>query len=137
MTAADLPTLNACLNTLSAAFLILGFVRIKGGDQRGHKRAMVAALATSALFLCSYLIYHYLVGSVPYPHHNWTRPLYFAVLIPHIILAAGIVPFVFAAVWFAWRGNFISHRRITRWLWPAWMFVSISGVLIYLMLYRL
>ena len=137
MTAADLPTLNACLNTLSTIFLTWGFVRIKRGDQGGHRRAMTAALVTSTLFLCSYLVYHYQVGSVPYTHDNWTRPLYFAILIPHIILAAGMVPFVLAAVWFAWCGNFTSHRSITRWLWPVWMFVSFSGVIIYLMLYRL
>ncbi|MDA0748892.1 MAG: DUF420 domain-containing protein [bacterium] len=102
-----------------------------------HKKWMIAALVTSVLFLTSYLIYHAYAGSVPYPHHDWTRPVYFAILLPHIILAALNVPFVVALVWFAWRSNFSSHRRLARWVWPVWMFVSISGVTVYLMLYQL
>ena len=137
MHATDLPTLNACLNSLSALFLSLGYLRLKRGDQIGHKRAMLGALVASALFLCSYLVYHYLVGSVPYPHRDWTRPLYFAILMPHVLLATAMVPFIFAAVFFALRGNFAAHRRITRWVWPIWMFVCISGVAVYLMLYHL
>ena len=88
------------------------------------------------MFLTSYLIYHARVGSVPYPHHDWTRPVYFAVLVPHIVLAAAIVPFIVAAVIHALRGNFDRHTRITRLLWPAWMFVSLSGIAVYFMLYH-
>ena len=98
---------------------------------------MTAALASSTLFLISYLIYHYSAGSVPYPHHDWTRPLYFAILIPHVILATFMVPFILMAVRHAWQGRFDRHKRLTRWVWPVWMFVSVSGVAIYLMLYQL
>jgi uncharacterized membrane protein YozB (DUF420 family) len=96
---------------------------------------MLSALVSSALFLASYLIYHAQVGSVPYPHHDWSRPIYFAILIPHVILAAVMTPFIIAAVVFALRGQFERHKRIVRWLWPVWIFVSISGVVVYVMLY--
>ncbi|MBM3279787.1 MAG: DUF420 domain-containing protein [Candidatus Handelsmanbacteria bacterium] len=137
MNPADLPALNAALNTVCAALLLLGYRRIKRKDRLGHRRYMQAALGCSALFLCSYLFYHYLVGSVPYPRHDWTRPLYFAVLIPHVLLAAGMVPFVILLVWRAWRQDFARHRRLARWVWPVWIFVSVSGVVVYLMLYQL
>ena len=126
---------NAALNTTSAAFLLAGFLQIKGGHHATHKKLMLAALASSALFLTSYLIYHYNVGSVPYPHQDWTRPVYFAILIPHVILAALMVPFILMMVWWALRDAFDKHRRLARWVWPVWMFVSVSGVVVYLMLY--
>ena len=129
--------MNALLNLTSAILLLLGYIQIKKGRQDIHKRFMIAALISSFCFLTSYLIYHYLVGSVPYLHHDWTRPLYFAILIPHTILAALMVPFIIAAVSYALRGNFVKHTRITRWLWPVWMFVSVTGIVVYLMLYQL
>jgi uncharacterized membrane protein YozB (DUF420 family) len=132
----DLPTLNAGLNTLSTSLLLLGYVFIRRGERERHRKTMLAALVSSGLFLCSYLFYHYHVGSVPYPHHDWTRPLYFAVLIPHVILAALVAPFVVVIVWRAMQGEFERHRRLARWVWPTWIFVSISGVIVYLMLYR-
>lgn len=98
---------------------------------------MIAALSVSALFLVTYVIYHAEVGSIPYPHHDWTRPVYFVILIPHVILAAVMVPFILTIVWRAWRGEFVKHKRLARFVWPVWLFVSISGVIIYLMLYRL
>ena len=98
---------------------------------------MTAALASSALFLISYLIYHYNAGSVPFPYLGWTRVLYYTILIPHIILAAVMVPFILIAVWHAWKKQFDRHKRLTRWVLPVWMFVSLSGVVIYLMLYHL
>jgi uncharacterized membrane protein YozB (DUF420 family) len=131
------PTLNASLNAVSACLLLWGFVTIKRGHRDIHKKIMMAALVTSAAFLVSYLIYHQQVGSVPYPYHDWTRPLYFSILIPHVILAAVMVPFIIMAVVHAVKGRFERHKRITVWLWPVWMFVSVSGVAIYLMLYRL
>lgn len=137
MSPADLPALNAALNTLSTALLILGYRRIRRQDRQGHRKYMLAALACSTLFLTSYLTYHYLVGSVPYPRHDWARTLYFAVLIPHIILAAGVAPFILTLVWRAWRKDFARHRRLARWVWPVWIFVSVSGVVVYLMLYQL
>jgi putative membrane protein len=133
----NLPTLNAFLNLLSAVFLTLGYVFIKRQNRPAHKKLMISAMISSALFLTSYLIYHYHVGSVPYHRYDWTRPIYYTILAPHIILAAVMVPFILAAVWFALRADFQKHKRIVRWLWPVWMFVSISGILIYLMLYRL
>lgn len=132
----DLPTVNAILNGISFVLLIIGYRFIKSGQQQQHKRVMISALICSALFLTSYLTYHYQVGSVPYPYHGWTRPLYFTILIPHVLLAALMTPFILVAVWSAFRENFDRHRRIMRWIWPVWMFVSISGVAVYLMLYQ-
>jgi putative membrane protein len=134
---AFLSHVNASLNFISAVLLAFGYVAIKRGKQERHRKFMIAALISSALFLTSYLIYHANVGSVPYPHHDWTRPVYFTILIPHVTLAGLMVPFIIAAVYFALEGKFRQHTRITRWLWPVWMFVSISGVIVYVMLYHL
>ncbi len=136
MSITDLPATNAFLNGLCTIFLLLGFIYIKRGDIKTHQKCMVTALILSALFLTSYLIYHSQVGSVPYPHRDWTRPIYFAILIPHIILAAVNVPFIIVLVWRAYKGEFNRHRRLARWVWPSWIFVSITGVIIYLMLYK-
>jgi uncharacterized membrane protein YozB (DUF420 family) len=135
MNVQDLPTLNATLNLLSTFFLFLGYINIKQGKRDTHKKFMVSALVSSVLFLIFYSIYHYQVGSVPYPYHDWTRPLYFTILIPHIILAAIMSPFILIAFWYAFREHFEKHRKVVRWLWPVWMYVSISGVMIFLMLY--
>lgn len=135
MTFSDLPTLNAILNGISAVFLSIGYYQIKQKNIAPHKKMMLSALVASALFLTSYLIYHYEVGSVPYPYYDWTRPLYFVVLVPHIILAAIMGPFIIALVWFAFREKFDRHRKLARWVWPVWMFVSLSGIVVYLMLY--
>ena len=137
MSFSDLPTINAVLNGCSTIFLIIGYVQIKKGRADSHRKSMIAALISSAVFLTGYLIYHNAVGSVPYPKQDWTRPLYFAVLIPHIILAAVMVPFILAAVYQAFKGRFEKHKRITRYLWPVWIFVSLSGIVVYIMLYRL
>ncbi len=132
-----LPTLNAALNTVTSIFLIRGFLAIRRRDRETHRRWMLTALTGSALFLTSYLIYHVNVGSVPYPHYDWTRPLYFAILIPHVILAGVMTPFILTGVVWALRNRFDRHRKLMRWVWPVWMFVSVSGVVIYLMLYRI
>lgn len=137
MSIQDLPTLNAALNFIAAVFLVLGFLKIKKGDRAGHKKMMVTALISSVLFLTSYLIYHYFARSVPYPYHDWTRPLYFAILIPHIILAAVQVPFIIYIVYQAFKENFEKHKKLAKFVWYVWMFVSVTGVLIYLMLYVL
>ncbi|MBS1261430.1 MAG: hypothetical protein MAG453_00751 [Calditrichaeota bacterium] len=130
-------TLNAALNASSAVFLLLGYRRIRSDPARWktHRALMLAALAFSLAFLTSYVIYHSSVGSVPYPYHDWTRALYFAVLIPHVILAVVIVPFIVVLVVAALRGRFDRHRRIARRVWPAWIFVSLSGVAVYALLY--
>ena len=132
----DLPTLNAILNFIAAVLLSLGFVSIRRRLISRHRAFMISAVVFSALFLISYLIYHANVGSIPYQHYNWTRIVYFAILIPHVVLAAVMVPFILAALWYAFRGSFTKHTRITRWLWPVWVFVSVSGVIVYLMLYH-
>ena len=133
----DLPALNAIFNTIGAVFLLIGYLQIRRGNIRQHRRMMLLALVFSALFLSSYLFYHFKVGSVPYPYHDWTRGVYFAVLVPHIVLAALNAPFVLAVVWLALRGRYQPHRRLARWVWPVWMFVCVSGVIIYVMLYQL
>lgn len=130
-------TLNACLNATSAVFLYLGWRAIRGGRKETHARHMKAALAASAAFLVSYVIYHWRDIATPYPHHDWTRPVYFVVLISHIILAAAIIPLVIMTVVRAWKGNFDKHRRIARWTLPLWAYVSVTGVIIYVMLYVL
>ena len=137
MTIEQLPTLNASLNATAAVLLLCGYISIKKRQVTGHRVFMGMALLVSAAFLTSYLIYHANVGSTPYPHHDWTRPVYFTILIPHVVLAALMTPFILAAVWYALRGRFDRHVRITRWLCPVWMFVSVSGVVIYWMLYRM
>jgi len=131
----DLTTLNATLNLISTILLIRGRMQIKKNDRTGHKKYMVGALISSGLFLIFYTIYHINAGSVPYPYHDWTRPVYFSILIPHIILAAFMGPFILLAVYYAFKEKFDKHRAIVRWTWPVWVFVSISGILIYLMLY--
>jgi uncharacterized membrane protein YozB (DUF420 family) len=137
MTANDLPTVNAVFNMISTVLLLFGYRFIKQGEQDKHKKVMIGALVSSAFFLLFYLIYHAQVGSVPYPYYDWTRPVYFIILIPHIILAAVMGPFIIAAVYFALRQKYERHIRLVRWVWPVWIFVSISGVAIYLMLYHL
>ncbi|MDF1544289.1 MAG: DUF420 domain-containing protein [bacterium] len=137
MSVSDLPALNAILNGTCTVLLTIGYIQIRKGNQEGHRKIMLSALFTSAAFLISYLIYHYYAGSVPYPHHDWTRPIYFAILIPHVILAALMVPFILLGVWHAFKSRFDRHKRVMRWTWPVWMFVSVTGVLVYLMLYQL
>jgi len=131
----SLPTLNACLNALSGTLLIAGYSQIQKKNVRSHMRLMLGAFSTSVLFLISYLIYHYNVGSVPFTGKGWIRSVYFAILISHTILAA-VVPILAAITLLrAWRGDIESHRRIARWTFPIWMYVSATGVLVYLLLY--
>ena len=137
MTYSDLPALNALLNSLTTILLISGYIQIRKGNEVVHRKIMLTALTTSALFLTSYLIYHNQVGSVPYPHQDWTRFLYFSILIPHVILAAVMVPFIIIGVWRALKGRFDKHKRIMRFTFPVWLFVSITGVIVYLMLYQM
>ena len=137
MNLSGLPTLNALLNAITAALLIGGRIQIKRGRQDLHQRFMIMALSTAAMFLIFYLIYHYQVGSVKYPHHDWTRPLYFFILITHTILATLMVPFIVTAVVFAFKGKFDKHKRLVRWVWPVWIYVSLTGIVVYLMLYIL
>jgi uncharacterized membrane protein YozB (DUF420 family) len=133
----QLPALNATLNAISATFLTIGYVFIRRGDMRRHRACMIAALVSSALFLTSYLVYHAEVGSVPFQGQGTIRIVYFVILFTHIVLAAAILPLALITVTRAFRGRFDRHRRIARWTLPIWMYVSVTGVLIYLMVYRL
>lgn len=130
-----LPTLNATLNLIALIFLLMGRRAVKSGDITSHWKFMSLALANSALFLGSYLYYHYQVGSVSYEGAGWAKGFYFLILIPHVILATLQVPFIVAAVWTALRRRFRLHVKIVRWIWPVWVYVSVTGVLVYLMLY--
>jgi uncharacterized membrane protein YozB (DUF420 family) len=132
-----LPTVNAALNSLSAVFLIVGYLCIKAKNVTAHKALMLSAFASSTLFLISYLFYHYQVGSVPFKGQGGIRAIYFTVLISHTILAAAVVPLVLVTLIRALKGNFDKHRRIARWTLPVWLYVSITGVLVYWMLYWL
>ena len=131
----DLPTLNAFLNSVSTVLLLLAFVAIKRGQIERHKRLMLSATGVSALFLISYLYYHQAVGSVPFTEQGLARTVYFAILVPHVILAAVQVPLIVIVLTLALRGSFARHKRFARVTWPIWMFVSVTGVLVYLMLY--
>jgi uncharacterized membrane protein YozB (DUF420 family) len=128
--------LNASLNGLSALLLTIGFILIKLKRVGAHKAAMLAALCTSTLFLVSYLTAHHYLGSTPYPGGGWLRPLYFSILVSHTILAALIVPLAILTLYRAFREQFDRHRKIAWVTLPAWFYVSITGVIIYFMLYR-
>jgi uncharacterized membrane protein YozB (DUF420 family) len=137
VTVTDLPALNATLNATCAALLVIGWVLIKRGRIRQHRAVMIAAVSTSALFLVSYLVYHAQVGSVRFTGTGWIRTVYFTVLLTHIVLAAAIVPMVLVTLWRGLSGRYDPHRRIARWTMPIWLYVSITGVIVYVMLYRL
>ena len=134
MTAA-LPTFNAIMNATCAVLLVLGFVLIRRKMVRAHRAVMSLALTASVLFLTSYLYYHYQVGSRAFTGQGWIRPVYFTPLLSHTVLAAAIVPLVLIVVYRAARGQFDRHRAIARWTLPLWLYVSVTGVVIYFMLY--
>jgi len=137
MEVTDLPALNASLNSISTILLGAGYYFIRRREIARHRMSMIAAFVCSCLFLTSYLIYHYHVGSIPFTGQGWIRPVYFTILITHIILAAAIVPLALITLYRAWRGQFDRHKRIARWTWPLWMYVSVTGVVIYVMLYQM
>ena len=137
MDLSDLPTLNAILNSISAAFLVAGYRMIRQRRIDEHRACMLGAFGTSTLFLISYLIYHANVGSVAFTGEGAIRLVYFAILISHIILAALILPLALMTLVQALRERFDRHRRIARWTLPVWLYVSVTGVVVYLMLYRL
>jgi putative membrane protein len=133
----QLPTLNAALNSLAAILLFVGFVYIRKRNISAHKTCMLAAFATSTLFLISYVIYHYQVGSVRFQGEGWIRTVYFTVLISHTILATAVVPMALLTLFRGLAERYDKHRRIARWTFPIWLYVSITGVLVYIMLYKL
>ncbi len=132
-----LPTLNALLNATSALLLILGVRRIRAKKVEAHKRLMASAFLVSCLFLIFYLVYHFQVGSVGFRGTGWIRYVYFFILITHSVLAALVPPMAIITLYRAWRGDFERHRRIARWTYPIWLYVSFTGVLVYLFLYAL
>jgi uncharacterized membrane protein YozB (DUF420 family) len=133
----DLPAVNAALNATSAVLLASGYRFIRQRQIAAHKRCMLAACVTSALFLLSYLTYHYNVGSMPFRGQGGVRLLYFTILISHTILAVVIVPLALVTLFRAWKADFRKHVRIARWTLPIWFYVSVTGVIIYVMLYQL
>jgi len=137
MSLSNLPTVNACLNAASAVLLTLWFVFIRRGNRTAHLRCMVGAFITSTAFLACYLTYHLQMPRTVFRDPAWFRPIYLSILATHTVLAAVIVPLALTTLYRAWRGQFDRHRRIARWTWPLWMYVSVTGVVIYLLLYHI
>jgi putative membrane protein len=138
MSITDLPALNAGLNTVSAILLLCGYVCIRRGQRDAHRNFMVGAFVTSTLFLASYLTYHYYAETLTrFVEPAWFRPIYLVILLTHTVLATLVVPMVLVTLYRAARGRFDRHRAIARWTWPIWMYVSVTGVLIYLLLYQI
>jgi uncharacterized membrane protein YozB (DUF420 family) len=133
----DLATVNACLNATSALFLLLGHRAIRRMEIDLHRRLMIAAAVTSAVFLVSYLTYHATAGSVRFAGHGAVRPLYFAILISHTSLAAAVLPMALRTLYLGLKRRDDRHRRIARWTYPIWLYVSVTGVVVYVMLYWL
>jgi putative membrane protein len=137
MTVSDLPALNASLNLTSAILIGAGFFFIKKKNIRAHKVCMIAAFAVSTVFLTSYLVYHYNVGAVRFTKQGWLRDVYFPLLLTHTVLAVVIVPMALRTLYFGLKHRFRQHVGIARWTFPIWMYVSVTGVVVYWMLYRL
>lgn len=131
------PALNASLNGASAVLIVTGRSLIRRGNVRLHRACMLAAVITSTAFLVCYLYYHAHVGSVHFPGHGWAKGIYFSILISHTLLAAAVPILVIITLTFALRKKFDRHRRIARWTYPIWLYVSVTGVIVYLMLYQL
>ena len=132
-----LPAINATLNGTSAILIGVGRSLIRRQKIQLHKRTMIAAVITSSLFLACYLYYHAHVGSVRFQGHGWSRPVYYTILISHTILAITVLPLVILSLNSGLRARYDRHRRISRWTYPIWMYVSVTGVVVYLMLYHL
>lgn len=137
MSVTDLPALNASLNALSTVFLVAGWIMIRQRRRDAHRLCMLSAVGVSAAFLASYLVYHFNVGSVPFQKQGTIRLVYFTILITHVVLAAAIVPMILVSLSRALTAQFDQHRRIARWTLPLWLYVSVTGVVVYVMLYRM
>jgi len=137
MSIADLPLVNACLNGASTVLLSLGYIFIRQQKQIAHRNCMVSAFITSSLFLVSYLTYHSFAGRTTFVNPQWFRPIYLLILLTHTILAVVIVPLVLVTLSKALRRNWEGHKKVARWTWPIWMYVSVTGVVIYLLLYQI
>jgi uncharacterized membrane protein YozB (DUF420 family) len=132
----DLPAVNATLNAISGVLLIVAYLLIRARRIEQHRRVMIAAFATSSLFLICYLVYHARVGSVAFTRQGFVRPLYFTILITHVTLAASVVPLAIVTLSRGLKARYAQHRRIARWTLPIWLYVSVTGVLVYVLLYQ-
>jgi len=132
----DLPAVNATLNAVSGVLLLIAYVHIRARRIQQHRRMMIAAFTTSSLFLISYLVYHAQVGSVPFPRYGFVRSLYFTILITHVTLAAAVLPLAVVTLSRGLKARYPQHRRIARWTFPIWLYVSVTGVLVYVLLYQ-
>jgi uncharacterized membrane protein YozB (DUF420 family) len=131
-----LPAINASLNALSGVLLVIGYALMRARRIDLHRRVMIAAFITSSLFLVCYLIYHAQVGSVPFKRQGFVRPLYFTILITHVTLAAAVLPLAIVTLTRGLKGRYPRHRAIARWTFPIWLYVSVTGVLVYVLLYQ-
>ena len=130
----NLPALNASFNTLSTIFLLLGFREIKNRNFSRHMKFMLSAFVTSALFLTTYVVYHHFAGDTKFMGEGFIRPIYFFILISHIILSAFVVPLVLSSFYLAFSGRFEKHRKVSKWTFPIWLYVSVTGVMVFFML---
>ena len=137
MTLSDLPALNATLNGSAAILLLIGYRFIRRGEIQRHRATMLSACAVSTAFLTSYVIYHANIGSKPFTGQGPIRTIYFAILLTHVVLAATVLPLALITVIRGLRGRFDRHRAIARWTFPIWLYVSVTGVVVYLMLYQM
>ena len=137
MALSDLPAVNACLNGLSTCFLVAGFILIRRKRIAAHRACMLGAVATSTLFLACYVYYHLHAGRTEFRNPAWFRPIYLTILLTHTVLAVVIVPMVIVTLVRALRERFDQHKRIARWTHPLWLYVSVTGVLIYFLLYQI
>jgi len=132
----DLPAVNATLNAISAVLLVVAYLLIRARRIEPHRRVMLAAFTTSSLFLICYVAYHAQVGSVRFTRQGFVRPLYFAILATHVVLAAATLPLAIITLSRGLKGRFARHRAIARWTFPIWLYVSVTGVLVYVLLYQ-
>lgn len=137
MSVGDLPAINACFNAASTLLLTCGYLLIRRDRQNAHRNCMIGALISSTLFLIGYLTYHAHAGTTRFQNPQWFRPIYLTILLTHTLLAAAVPPLVILTIVPALRSRFDRHKRIARWTWPIWMYVSVTGVIIYLLLYQL
>jgi uncharacterized membrane protein YozB (DUF420 family) len=136
LTIHDLPAVNASLNALAGVLLVVGYLLIRARRIEQHRRVMIAAFSTSALFLVFYVVYHAQVGSVPFTRQGLVRPLYFSILITHVTLAAAVLPLALVTLSRGLQARYPKHRAIARWTLPIWLYVSVTGVLVYVLLYQ-
>ena len=132
----SLPAVNATLNAISGVLLIVAYALIRSRRIESHRRVMIAAFGTSSLFLICYLVYHAQVGSVRFTRQGFVRPLYFTILVTHVTLAAAVLPLAIITLSRGLKARYAQHRRIARWTFPIWLYVSVTGVLVYVQLYQ-